>query len=108
MARFASLVVALSLLPSCLIAQESDSTPFHHGQWAMQFGGNSNLFSLGVLRFTSAHAAWLLDLSNAANVISAKSTDNFGTTTSADQQRSEEHTSELQSPVHLVCRLLLE
>src|SRR4051794_41213087 len=25
-----------------------------------------------------------------------------------DPQRSEEHTSELQSPVHLVCRLLLE
>src|SRR5438876_4974024 len=27
---------------------------------------------------------------------------------SAPQLRSEEHTSELQSPVHLVCRLLLE
>src|SRR5690348_17483951 len=26
----------------------------------------------------------------------------------ADSHRSEEHTSELQSPVHLVCRLLLE
>src|SRR5690348_17952800 len=26
----------------------------------------------------------------------------------ARDQRSEEHTSELQSPVHLVCRLLLE
>src|SRR5690348_17465177 len=26
----------------------------------------------------------------------------------AGEQRSEEHTSELQSPVHLVCRLLLE
>src|SRR5258708_21428478 len=26
----------------------------------------------------------------------------------ADQPRSEEHTSELQSPDHLVCRLLLE
>src|SRR6202041_3122921 len=26
----------------------------------------------------------------------------------AIEQRSEEHTSELQSPVHLVCRLLLE
>src|SRR5690348_17860247 len=26
----------------------------------------------------------------------------------ADVSRSEEHTSELQSPVHLVCRLLLE
>src|SRR4051794_41250674 len=25
-----------------------------------------------------------------------------------DRERSEEHTSELQSPVHLVCRLLLE
>src|SRR5690348_17879688 len=28
--------------------------------------------------------------------------------TQGDLQRSEEHTSELQSPVHLVCRLLLE
>src|SRR5438876_5763279 len=27
---------------------------------------------------------------------------------SRDRLRSEEHTSELQSPVHLVCRLLLE
>src|SRR5690348_17835631 len=27
---------------------------------------------------------------------------------SSDLTRSEEHTSELQSPVHLVCRLLLE
>src|SRR5690348_17683832 len=27
---------------------------------------------------------------------------------SGQEQRSEEHTSELQSPVHLVCRLLLE
>src|SRR5690348_18036372 len=33
-----------------------------------------------------------------------------GTTlnTGTSQVRSEEHTSELQSPVHLVCRLLLE
>src|SRR5438876_6358680 len=29
-------------------------------------------------------------------------------TTGARWSRSEEHTSELQSPVHLVCRLLLE
>src|SRR5690348_17700935 len=28
--------------------------------------------------------------------------------TTGDLARSEEHTSELQSPVHLVCRLLLE
>src|SRR5258708_17269666 len=31
-----------------------------------------------------------------------------GTTTVAGTLRSEEHTSELQSPDHLVCRLLLE
>src|SRR5690348_17832243 len=31
-----------------------------------------------------------------------------GPATSANCARSEEHTSELQSPVHLVCRLLLE
>src|SRR5438876_7604355 len=35
----------------------------------------------------------------------ARSTGVFGLTAS---KRSEEHTSELQSPVHLVCRLLLE
>src|SRR5438876_6884346 len=31
-----------------------------------------------------------------------------GDRTTGDGTRSEEHTSELQSPVHLVCRLLLE
>src|SRR5690348_17932402 len=31
-----------------------------------------------------------------------------GVESSYYEQRSEEHTSELQSPVHLVCRLLLE
>src|SRR5438876_9279494 len=33
---------------------------------------------------------------------------NCPTKRSARERRSEEHTSELQSPVHLVCRLLLE
>ena|GEM_PF-4566848 len=77
------LVLALSLIPLCLAAQDS---PFHGGQWAMQFGGSSNLVSLGVLKFTSGHSAWLLDLSNSANVITATSTDNVGTTNSANQQ----------------------
>src|SRR5690348_17625571 len=31
-----------------------------------------------------------------------------GSSTGGRRRRSEEHTSELQSPVHLVCRLLLE
>src|SRR5258708_21091805 len=34
--------------------------------------------------------------------------DLVGTTRSTSSGRSEEHTSELQSPDHLVCRLLLE
>src|SRR5258708_11064365 len=34
--------------------------------------------------------------------------DAFGDGSAAHLQRSEEHTSELQSPDHLVCRLLLE
>src|SRR5690348_17391134 len=32
----------------------------------------------------------------------------FGNDPPVTDERSEEHTSELQSPVHLVCRLLLE
>jgi hypothetical protein len=89
MARATLLVLMLSFIPHCLWAQEStpsDTTRFHGGQWGMQFGGNANLFSLGILRFTSAHSAWLLDLSNAANVINATRRDNFGTTNSADEQ----------------------
>src|SRR5438876_2236205 len=35
-------------------------------------------------------------------------TDHAGGGPVPDGRRSEEHTSELQSPVHLVCRLLLE
>lgn len=90
MARCKLLVFAVSLIPLCLTAQgssSSDATPFHGGQWAMQFGGGSSLFSLGVLRFTSARSAWILDLATSATILDARSTDKLGgTTTSADQQ----------------------
>lgn len=52
----------------------------------MQFGGGTNLFSLGVLKFTSPRGAWLLDLSTDASFVDAKQTDQVGTTTSADEQ----------------------
>src|SRR5258708_27496350 len=42
------------------------------------------------------------DAKTLAEILSGKSTDRVGV------DRSEEHTSELQSPDHLVCRLLLE
>src|SRR5438876_8166115 len=44
-------------------------------------------------------------------LLAAKRVTSAGTASRASQlrsSRSEEHTSELQSPVHLVCRLLLE
>src|SRR6267154_3865922 len=40
--------------------------------------------------------------------MSARATCVAGRLAPAPSNRSEEHTSELQSPVHLVCRLLLE
>src|SRR6266487_7205918 len=41
-----------------------------------------------------------------SSVVRSGATD--GSSRPRTQSRSEEHTSELQSPVHLVCRLLLE
>src|SRR5258708_36391880 len=47
------------------------------------------------------------NVADVANVVSGVMT-NYGTKLYNASQRSEEHTSELQSPDHLVCRLLLE
>ncbi len=88
MPHIKSLAAAL-LIPLSLSAQDpvaEDSSPFHGGQWAMQFGGGVDLFSLGVLKFTSPRGAWLLDLSTDASFLDAKETDQVGTTTSADRQ----------------------
>src|SRR5690348_17919555 len=53
-----------------------------------------NAFASGVLRRTSASLARLPKSIRSHPIV--------------ERSRSEEHTSELQSPVHLVCRLLLE
>ena len=69
----------LALLPSALPAQDTPSdSSFHAGQWAVQFGGGLNLFSLGALRFTAPRRAWLLDLGVSAVIVNGKSTDPFG------------------------------
>jgi hypothetical protein len=44
-------------------APPSDTTPFHHRQWAAQFAGGLNLVTLGALRFTAPTHAWLVDFS---------------------------------------------
>ena len=79
------LLSALIALPGLLLAQDApaDSAPaesalFHRGQWAMQFGGGADLFSLGALRFTSARSAWLLDLDVFARRTDGEFTDGSG------------------------------
>src|SRR5690348_18509074 len=56
------------------------------------------------------YGVWLfvdwLDLSGAA--LDPGDEQQVAAAAAVDEQRSEEHTSELQSPVHLVCSLLLE
>src|SRR5438876_7648572 len=48
------------------------------------------------------------DLDIAVSTTAPADVDADGAVTLPAKKRSEEHTSELQSPVHLVCRLLLE
>src|SRR5690348_5214971 len=54
-------------------------------------GSSDAAFTAGLACFLAGHAAWIHALRQRPG-----------------GGRSEEHTSELQSPVHLVCRLLLE
>src|SRR5690348_17677361 len=56
----------------------------------------------------SVIAGWNNDTLKAVVISNASWTVNLRTPTAGGPYRSDEHTSELQSPVHLVCRLLLE
>src|SRR2546422_10984554 len=59
-----------------------------------------------------AHAGWLLDADRRRRAVCSSrargSRPRTGFSTPLRGDRSEEHTSELQSRLHLVCRLLLE
>src|ERR1035441_10248785 len=56
----------------------------------------------------AARGSWLFSLANSRMISRLRSSASVGTCTSTVTIRSEEHTSELQSLRHLVCRLLLE
>ena len=56
-----SLVVGLSPAIASGQGATSDTTPFHRGQWAAQFGAGTSFASLGFLRFTAPTRAWVLD-----------------------------------------------
>jgi hypothetical protein len=74
---------ALSFLPVTLCAQ--DDSAFHAGQWALQFGGGANLFSLGALKFTSPRSATLVDVDLYAVIVNGHRTDFSGTAESDDK-----------------------
>lgn len=77
-------VATLLLLPGPLLAQD-DSSSFHRGQWAVQFGGGSSMVDLGVLRFTSPKSAWLLDFDVSALLLNGTSTNVSGTSEADDK-----------------------
>ena len=87
------LLSALLLLPASLCAQEdatgTDSLLFRRGQWAMQFGGGSSFFSLGLLKFTSPKSAWLLDFQVSAVLVNGTFTSGLsGTSDAQDRETS--------------------
>jgi hypothetical protein len=63
-AVFRSSLFLLELVPALALGQSAsrDTTPFHRGQWAAQFGTLPAFGSLGFLRFTTPTRAWVLDM----------------------------------------------
>src|SRR5258708_10708169 len=69
----------------------------------------STLFPYTTLFRSRARSPRARPSPNGDSIVEAfATTDGAATSTRATISRSEEHTSELQSPDHLVCRLLLE
>ena len=84
----AAVLSALWFVPVTLFAQD-DSSAFHAGQWAMQFGGGANLFSLGALKFTSPRSAMLVDVDFYTVIVNGHRTDFSGTTAESDDKVSQ-------------------
>jgi len=57
-----ALALALFLVPACMAAQDATAPEFHAGQWALQFGGNLDLATFGIMRFTGPRSALVLNL----------------------------------------------
>jgi len=90
MASFKPLALVLSLLP--VVASAQESTPdFRPGQWALQFGGNLNLATFGIMRFSSPRSALVLNVDLTASFMNGKTTDPFGGSSDAN-----DHTALIQ------------
>ncbi len=81
-------VLALSLLPGYVAAQETatDTTGFHAGQWALQFGAGFGLANVGILRFSGPRSAWMLLFDFDAQFLSGTSTDFAGASSDTDDR----------------------
>src|SRR5690625_6821024 len=78
---------------------------YHDEEWGIPSFDDRYLFEMLTLEGAQAGLSWLTILKRRDNY--RKAFANFDIQT-VSQYRSEEHTSELQSRGHLVCRLLLE
>src|SRR5256884_1595913 len=76
----------------CVLAQEAGESYRAHGE------ARNPVMAGGKKSHAKADRAWA----------GLRARLRFGQTPRRDRRRSEEHTSELQSRLHLVCRLLLE
>lgn len=64
MLRFPSAVCLVVWLAPAVASGQGvtpDTTPFHRGQWAAQFGAGTSFASLGFVRFATPTRAWVLD-----------------------------------------------
>src|SRR5690348_17976300 len=97
----------LSFIPA---ARSPRSTLFPYTTLFRSLGdrvGRRRMFASGVGLFTVA--SLLCGVAPSASLlVEARLLQGVGGAMISPSVRSEEHTSELQSPVHLVCRLLLE
>src|SRR5690348_17815321 len=75
----------------------------------LDFGAGSGRYTMPFLRATNAFVCAYDISADACKALELQAaTADAGSQRLLITARSEEHTSELQSPVHLVCRLLLE
>ena len=87
MRSFTSFALVLMLVATSLAAQETprDTSAFRARQWGLQFGLGSGLVNLGILRFTSPSAAWMLRLDLNAEFLNGTSTTPIDTTDANDR-----------------------
>jgi hypothetical protein len=84
MASFRPLALALFLVPACMAAQDSTAPEFHSGQWALQFGGNLDLATLGIMRFSGPRSALVLSFDLTGSFLKGTTTDPIGGSTGAN------------------------